>query len=435
MVLVRWTVLALVGFLALAAGQQKQQTKKAEFFLKDNDTVVFYGDSITDQRLYTVAAEAFVVTRFPKLHVRFVHSGWGGDRVTGGGGGDIDTRLKRDVFSYKPTVMTIMLGMNDGRYRLFDEEIFNQYRTGYEKIVSSVKREAPGVRLTLIEPSPYDDVTRAPNFPDGYNSVLVRYGAYLRELAARTENAITADLNHGVVEMLHRAFASNPVQAKRIVPDRVHPGWAGHFIMAAELLKAWNAPKLVTNVEIDAAGKTVVASDRTAISGLRESDDSIVWTQKDEVLPMALPDADPATVLAVRSSDFMDRLNVQWLRVSGLAPRKSWSLVINGLAVAQLTSADLAAGLNLSKFDNPMMRQSAQVLQWTVKRAAVHNLRWRQMQLPYEKDGLPRLASILDNLDALDEDLAARQRSAARPSSAYYELIPVTAAGPSAGSR
>jgi hypothetical protein len=52
--------------------------------------VVFYGDSITDQRLYTSFVETFVLTRFPHLDVRFVHSGWGGDRVTGGLGGRVD---------------------------------------------------------------------------------------------------------------------------------------------------------------------------------------------------------------------------------------------------------------------------------------------------------------------------------------------------------
>ena len=39
------------------------------FYLKDGDRVVFYGDSITDQRLYTVFTETYVVTRFPKLGV------------------------------------------------------------------------------------------------------------------------------------------------------------------------------------------------------------------------------------------------------------------------------------------------------------------------------------------------------------------------------
>ena len=51
-----------------------------------------------------------------------MHSGVGGDRVTGGGAGPIDVRLPRDVVAYKPTVMTIMLGMNDGSYRAFDQK-------------------------------------------------------------------------------------------------------------------------------------------------------------------------------------------------------------------------------------------------------------------------------------------------------------------------
>src|SRR5215510_12794350 len=119
------------------------------FYLKEGDTVVFYGDSITDQRLYTTFTETYVLTRFPKLKVTFVHSGWGGDRVTGGGGGPIDLRLKRDVFAYNPTVMTIMLGMNDASYRPFDANIFNTYATGYRHIIDSVKKEIPDIRITV----------------------------------------------------------------------------------------------------------------------------------------------------------------------------------------------------------------------------------------------------------------------------------------------
>ena len=51
------------------------------------------------------------------MRVHFYDAGVGGDRVTGGGGGPIDQRLERDVFAEKPTVVTVMLGMNDGGYR------------------------------------------------------------------------------------------------------------------------------------------------------------------------------------------------------------------------------------------------------------------------------------------------------------------------------
>src|SRR5882724_1302810 len=112
-----------LGLLLLSAAARAD----GPFYLKDGDRVVFYGDSITDQRLYTTFTETFVVTRFPKMKVDFVHSGWGGDRVGGGGGGRIDVRLDRDVIAYKPTVVTIMLGMNDGRYEPFRDPTFNTY--------------------------------------------------------------------------------------------------------------------------------------------------------------------------------------------------------------------------------------------------------------------------------------------------------------------
>src|SRR5437016_12617874 len=101
--------LALVLFLDFAPDVRAKGT----FAIRDGDRIVFYGDSITDQRLYTTFVETYIVTRFPAMNVAFVHSGWGGDRVSGGGGGPIDVRLARDVFAYKPTVVTVMLGMND----------------------------------------------------------------------------------------------------------------------------------------------------------------------------------------------------------------------------------------------------------------------------------------------------------------------------------
>src|SRR6266853_6866721 len=50
-----------------------------DFFIKDGDRVVFLGDSITEQRLYTTYIEAYTLTRYPKWALYFRNVGWGGD--------------------------------------------------------------------------------------------------------------------------------------------------------------------------------------------------------------------------------------------------------------------------------------------------------------------------------------------------------------------
>src|SRR2546428_1208922 len=50
-----------------------------DFFIKDGDRVVFLGDSITEQRLYTTYIEAYALTRHPNWKLSFRNVGWGGD--------------------------------------------------------------------------------------------------------------------------------------------------------------------------------------------------------------------------------------------------------------------------------------------------------------------------------------------------------------------
>jgi len=391
------------------------------FYLKPGDRVVFYGDSITDQRLYTTFTETYVLTRFPRLDVSFVHSGWGGDRVTGGGGGPIDVRLKRDVFAYKPTVLTVMLGMNDGRVRAFDPEVFNTFATGYRHIVESAKQAVPGIRITGILPSPYDDVTRPPLFEGGYNAVLVRYGQFIRELAQKGGLTV-ADLNGPVVAALEKAQAADPQLAARIVPDRVHPGPGGHLLMAAALLKAWGAPAVVTEVEIDAAAKRATRTANTEVKEL-EAGEGLSWTQIDAALPMPFDAKDSVLMLAVRSSDFIETLNRQPLKVTGLSEPR-YTLRIDGEPVGTFTREQLAEGLNLAVLPTPMARQAAEVHQLTLAHNNIHAARWRQVQVPLEKYHAERAPAAMEALDALEVELIARQRAAAQPQARRYQLVP-----------
>lgn len=392
-----------------------------QFYLKDGDRVVFYGDSITEQRLYTTFVETYVVTRFPKADVKFVHSGWSGDRVTGGGGGPIDVRLKRDVFAYKPTVMTVMLGMNDAGNGPFDPKIFETYSKGYEHIVDAAKTELPDLRLTLIEPSPYDDVTRPPAFEGGYNAVLIRYGDFVKDLA-RKNHLDFADLNTSVVDATKAAFASDPENAKKLNPDRVHPAPSGQLLMAAALLKAWKAPAIVSKVSIK-IGDDVAKADaaKAEVTDLEGSNSSVRWTQRDESLPFPINLKDPIIDLAARSSDVVQTLDAQLLQVSGLTAG-DYTLKIDDKDLGTFNRSQLADGINLATLPTPMFDQAVAVHNLTLKHNDLHFHRWRAIQAPPITDNEAHIAKAIEALDAIEADIVKAQRKEAQPKPHKFEL-------------
>ncbi|MFN0101497.1 MAG: family 16 glycoside hydrolase [Bryobacteraceae bacterium] len=406
----RYAVLLLAG---VASAQ--------EFHLKDGDRVVFFGDSITDQRLYTTFTETFAVTRFPKRNIAFVHSGWGGDRVTGGAGGGIQERLTRDVFAYKPTVMTIMLGMNDGRVRAFNDQLFDIYSKGYRDIVKRVKEADGATRITAIQPSPYDDVTYEPKFPGGYNGVLLRYSDFVKELGT-TQGLTVADLNRPVTAMLAKAKLADAALAQKIIPDRVHPGASGHLIMAAGLLKAWNAPAVVSSVAIDAKAKRVTKYEGAAVLNVGFGA-GVAWTQTDDALPMPVDMSDPVMALAVNSSDFVETLNRQMVSVAGLGAGM-YTLRIDGSEVVTKSAAEWAAGVNLAMLKTPMWEQATRVHSLTVKHVGIHQARWRTLQVPLARDVKETMAEGMAALNKVEAELIAKQRETALPKPHRFELVP-----------
>jgi lysophospholipase L1-like esterase len=403
----------LLTFLFLAASAWGAQP----FYLVNGDRVVFYGDSITEQRLYNIFVEAYVITRFPKLDVAFVHSGWGGDTVQGGGGGSIDVRLDRDVIAHRPTVVTIALGMNDGAYRPFDPVRFAAFTSGYQHIIDRL----PGVRITAIAPSAYDDITRPPLFEGGYNAVLQRYGAFVSELAHKRK-LVSVDMNTPVADGLRRAQKANPDLAKDIIPDRVHPSEAAHLLMAEALLKAWGAPALVTNVSIDNASKTIAASENTSVRALQCGTD-LSWTQLDSALPFPIAWDDPSDLVpfTIRSSDFMETLNRESLQIAGLQPGR-YLLAIDSAMTGMFTSEELARGINLANYITPMMKQARDALYLTLKRGGVYHFRWRFLQMSLGDDRLEEQPAAVRAIDRLEQNLASRQRAAVQPVTHSYVL-------------
>jgi hypothetical protein len=231
-----------------------------------------------------------------------------------------------------------------------------------------------------------------------------------------------ANLNTPLVEALGKANAADATAAARLIPDRVHPGEQIALVMAEALLKSWNAPAIVTEVEIDAVRRSATKQVNTNVSDIR-SENGIAWNQMDQALPMPLSRQDPLVALVLKSSDFMDALNQQPLRVTGLR-QGNYRLQIDGEDAGGFSGVQLAAGVNLAELATPMTRQAAAVHALTLQRTAIHNTRWRQLQVPLQTNQSPELLDALGSLDQLETTLIRDQRAAAQPRMHRFELIP-----------
>ena len=135
----RTFLLCLFALVPLIAATAHAETKAplGKLDLADGDCLVFLGDSITHQRLYTQYVEDFLYTRFPKMRIKTHNAGVGGAKAW-----DALERLDRDVAAYKPKYVTVLLGMNDGRYQSYNEEIWQTYHDDMTTLVDRLVETA-----------------------------------------------------------------------------------------------------------------------------------------------------------------------------------------------------------------------------------------------------------------------------------------------------
>jgi hypothetical protein len=92
----------------------------------------------------------------------------------------------------------------------------------------------------------------------------------------------------------------------------------------------------VTAVEIDAAEPAWSrAAVNTKVTDLAVSE-RVSWTQTDEALPMPIDAKDEVMALALRASDFVDALDREPLKVTGLTAAR-YTLKIDGDTVGTFT--------------------------------------------------------------------------------------------------
>jgi len=350
-----------------------------------SERIVFLGDSITEQRLYTRYVMDFFTLRYPGIPVSFRNAGWGGDTAPGG-----LQRLQRDVLSQNPTIVTICFGMNDGRYREFDQGLYDTYMMGMKGLVAELKKAK--VQVVLLTAGCVD---YRQNFDRTiYNKTLDRYGQGVMELAA-AENLPCYNLHRLMFDIQSRVKAENPNAT--MIPDGIHPAPAGHVIMAYALLKALGCKDQASGLEIDAQSGNYRA-DRCIIKDMKAEGDKISFVRTDAALPLYL---DKVAKVILEYFPFEEELNQYPLKVMGLRSGR-WKITAQGIEVGAFSSDELSKGVNLASAAGPWQTMGEAVNKLSMEQENLYFTKWRNIEMlavpPAVKPELDALAKKMDVL-------------------------------------
>lgn len=348
----------------------------AKMELSDGDTLVFLGDSITHQCLYTQYVEDFFFTRFPRQNIRFHNAGVGGAKAW-----DALQRFDRDVAKFNPKYVTVLLGMNDGQYQPFNQKIFDTYKADMAEVVEQIKET--GAKPVLMTPTMYDagaKVLRNQKPAGEYNAVLAYYGQWLQRQAMQN--------GYGFVDM-HGPLNNLTIEARKkdsnftMIADAVHPGADGQLVMAFAIINDMGLRKPLSSIRISkgAKGKPVSRVSGGKLTDLEIEDDGLSFTWTADALPWVVPEAAQTGAKMLRLGHKASR---EALEIHDL-PAGSYQLTIDDQPVGIYSAQQLARHIELQENPKtPQYQQALQVAELNKRRneGAIRNLRgeWSRFQ-------------------------------------------------------
>jgi len=204
----------------------------------EHGLVLFQGDSITDGArsrnddpnhilghgyAYIIAAKLGfeLAERAPA----FVNRGVSGDRVS-----DLYARWNEDCLSLRPTLLSVLIGVNDA-WRIMNDlpsGVTDRFERAYVHLLEETRERLPDAGLVLMEPFILNTGAPAQKWTE-WRAKISEYQAAVRALAERFD-AVFVPLQEPFERAEERAGAAYWLW------DGVHPTAAGHELIAREWL-------------------------------------------------------------------------------------------------------------------------------------------------------------------------------------------------------
>jgi len=382
--------LVLVVALACFAGEAK---------LQDGDLVAVTGDSITEQKQYSVFIEDYLLMCQPAAKLRVMQFGWGGETA-----GGFRNRMANDCLPFKPTVATTCYGMNDGGYRPFDEnQQGRSYRESTRAIVQEFKKA--GVRLIVVgSPGVVDADTfrHDPAAARMYNETLARLRDIAREVAEK-EGVVFGNVFDPMMDAMTKAKAKYGKDYHVAGGDGVHPGANGQLLMAYAFLKALGCDGNIGTITVDLAAGKAEATEGHKVLACKDGAVELESTR----YPFCFfgdpkdPNATSGIIEFVPFNQDLNRLTLVVKGARGDRVKVTW-----GKASKEFAAADLAKGVNLAAelLDNPFCDafkkvdaavRAQQNFETPMIKDLINKLPSMQRLVPEEKEAFERVRTAL----------------------------------------
>ena len=201
--------------------------------LKENDVVLFQGDSITDGNRgrnsdlnhvhghgyqYILASEMYADNLNKNINV--FNRGTSGDRVA-----DLFGRWREDCLNLKPTILSILIGINDiilewDGGKGSDPE---RYEKIYRLLLDEVLEQNPDTFIVIMEP--FFGEKKEPELNEFFKSLIGKYSEKTRKIA-EDYNATFVPLQ----DMFDDYAKKTDIY--KLLWDGVHPTTCGHQLIA-----------------------------------------------------------------------------------------------------------------------------------------------------------------------------------------------------------
>lgn len=208
--------------------------------IKDGQTVVCIGDSITDcgrrdqfaplGNGYVKLFSDLLAVGFPDRKIDIINKGIGGNTIL-----DLQQRWEDDVVYHKPDWLTVLIGINDlhrvlSKAPAADQLTVKKYEQRYQEILSRTRKKLK-CGVVLLEPF-YISLDKTDNWRSQVLSELRKYDLVVRNMSRKFRTGLVKLQEIFEEQLKYR-------DSETFCPEPVHPNLTGHLVIAQSLFQAF----------------------------------------------------------------------------------------------------------------------------------------------------------------------------------------------------